>query len=221
MLSNITKRLLPGGFNRVSGTCVSASSLFAANQTRCYASRRPKRPQSQQQQKSDEPLSLNNIPEEQTELPDRTYKPMKSKEKLHWRLENLVEKVDWSYFKNTPEKGFPQRKPAPIRPKEDLPPARGDMTVEKFLKAIGRGCAEYTDKFESWEQLMGADRWALKNAGIPIRQRKWIRNWVEKYKRGVEPYFVPIHSQTKRNTRLEWRQNLITQKAKRRELGLE
>jgi hypothetical protein len=57
------------------------------------------------------------------------------------------------------------------------------MTVEKFLKAIGRGCAEYTDKFESWEQLMGADRWALKNAGIPIRQRKWIRNWVEKYKR--------------------------------------
>ena len=50
---------------------------------------------------------------------------MKFKEKLHWRLTNLVETIDWNYFKSIPENGFPQRKPAPIRPKEDLPAARG------------------------------------------------------------------------------------------------
>ena len=67
MLSNITKRLLPsGGFNRASCTNVAAASLFAVNQTRCYASRRPQRPQQQRpRRKTEEPLSLNNIPEDQ------------------------------------------------------------------------------------------------------------------------------------------------------------
>jgi hypothetical protein len=60
------------------------------------------------------------------------------------------------------------------------------MTVEKFLKTIGRGCDEYIDKL-TWEKLMTSGSRQLKQLGIPCRQRKWILLWVEKYRQ------VPVH----------------------------
>ena len=76
---------------------------------------------------------------------------------------------------------------------------RGDMTVEKFLKTIGRGCEDHLDDFEDWSDLMTARGFALKQRGIPVRQRRWILRWVEHYKQGRDPVHIPLVSRAKKN----------------------
>jgi hypothetical protein len=51
-----------------------------------------------------------------------------------------------------------------------------------FLKAIGRGCSEFSDKFPTWDSLFTADSTKLKELGIPTRPRKWILIWINKYR---------------------------------------
>ena len=48
------------------------------------------------------------------------------------------------------------------------------LTVEKFLKKIGRGCEEHASKFNNWEELMAARTLDLKLRDIQAAQRKWI-----------------------------------------------
>jgi hypothetical protein len=58
------------------------------------------------------------------------------------------------------------------------------MTVEKFLRKIGKNCVEHADKFKSWEELMTLRSYRLKKLGIPLAQRKWILKFVWKYREG-------------------------------------
>lgn len=96
------------------------------------------------------------------------------------------------------------------------------MTVEKFLKTIGRGCEDYAEKFEgSWEKLFSSRTHQLRKMEIPLKQRKWILFWTERYRNGIDPWYIPLRSRTKRNNKLEWRWKLITQKERRAELGLD
>jgi len=95
------------------------------------------------------------------------------------------------------------------------------MTVEKFLNTIGRGCEVHISKFETWEKLFSTRGRGLKELGIPLRDRKYMLNWIEKYRQGWEPRYVRFHSRTTRNKNIEWRWKLFTQKEKRIEYGLD
>ena len=74
---------------------------------------------------------------------------------------------------------------APAGPKAVVA-ARNGMTVETFLKTIGRGVEEAASKFKTWDELVTSDGDAMKAKGVKVRQRRWILNWVEKYRTGVE-----------------------------------
>ncbi len=72
-------------------------------------------------------------------------------------------------------------------------------TIETFLKKIGRECDQHIDKFANWNELMTLKTRELKLKGIPIKQRRWILRWVEKYKQGFEPELIKFQSKAKRH----------------------
>jgi len=80
-----------------------------------------------------------------------------------------------------------------------LPEPRFGITKEIFLQKIGKGCSEYADKFQSWEELMTLKGQTLKKREIPVKARRWILNWVEKYKQGEEPRGVRFASIAEKN----------------------
>ncbi|KAJ2002203.1 hypothetical protein H4R26_003729 [Coemansia thaxteri] len=64
-------------------------------------------------------------------------------------------------------------------------------TPESFLKAIGRGCEKYTEKFKDWDHLFKANTIVLKHElGIGPKQRKWILMWTNKFRLGINPYLI-------------------------------
>ncbi|KAJ2802337.1 hypothetical protein H4R20_003318 [Coemansia guatemalensis] len=61
-----------------------------------------------------------------------------------------------------------------------------------FLETIGRGCEKLTDKFKDWNHLFQADGPTMKDElGIGLKQRKWILMWTNKFRLGIDPYFIP------------------------------
>ncbi|ORX49921.1 hypothetical protein DM01DRAFT_1376224 [Hesseltinella vesiculosa] len=80
-----------------------------------------------------------------------------------------------------------------------VPGPRGSIKdVNDFMTSIGRGCQEFSDKFETWDALFTTSSRAMKaDMGIPAKKRKYILGWIEKYKTGVEPYAVPTSSKKK------------------------
>jgi len=81
------------------------------------------------------------------------------------------------------------------------------------LYKIGKGCDEYKDKIESWEKLFSMHSRDLRKLGIPTKQRKWILNWTEKYRQGIEPYSIRFKSKSVKNRhiRLEKQQAHLEQ----------
>jgi len=78
------------------------------------------------------------------------------------------------------------------KPKMDpliIPRRRRGITVESFLKNIGKGCEEHVDKFKSWEDLFSSKSLKLKLKEIPVAQRRWILKWLERYRKGEVPGF--------------------------------
>ncbi|KAJ2580985.1 hypothetical protein GGH95_002304 [Coemansia sp. RSA 1836] len=73
-----------------------------------------------------------------------------------------------------------------------VPRPRGHIdTPESFLKAIGRGCEKYTEKFKDWDHLFKANTIVLKHElGIGPKQRKWILMWTNKFRLGINPYLI-------------------------------
>lgn len=63
----------------------------------------------------------------------------------------------------------------------------GGLTVETFLEKIGKECGEHKDKIKTWEELFTLKSLALKKLEIPIKQRRWILRWTEKYRQGITP----------------------------------
>ncbi|KAJ2609717.1 hypothetical protein H4S08_003930, partial [Coemansia sp. RSA 1365] len=60
-----------------------------------------------------------------------------------------------------------------------------------FLETIGRGCEKLTDKFKDWDHLFQADGPTMKDKlGIGLKQRKWILMWTNKFRLGIDPYFI-------------------------------
>jgi hypothetical protein len=64
-------------------------------------------------------------------------------------------------------------------------------TARAFLKTIGRGCDEYADRFQNLEELSRLDGRKLRAMEIPVRKRRWIMNWLEKYRQGRAIYSIP------------------------------
>lgn len=75
-----------------------------------------------------------------------------------------------------------------------VPAPRGNVQdVDSFMKAIGRKCEEVSGKFESWDQLFTTQSRVMKNdMGISTKQRKYILSWLERYRKGVEPYAISV-----------------------------
>ncbi|RKP26059.1 IGR protein motif-domain-containing protein [Syncephalis pseudoplumigaleata] len=60
-----------------------------------------------------------------------------------------------------------------------------------FLSAIGRGCESLGEKFKDWNHMFTATSKEMKHElGFTPQQRRWILNWIEKYRQGVEPYLI-------------------------------
>ncbi|KAJ2557399.1 hypothetical protein EV175_001366 [Coemansia sp. RSA 1933] len=77
--------------------------------------------------------------------------------------------------------------------KKAIPSPRGEFnSPEIFLKTIGRGCEKYVDKFKDWEHLfrVGSDD-MKRDLGMGPKQRKWVMLWINKFRLGVDPYFIP------------------------------
>jgi len=104
-------------------------------------------------------------------------------------------------------------KQKPVRKTPSVPISpRDGMNVEKFLKSIGRGCEEYVSKFTDWNDFVLSSGIKLKEKEIPIRQRRYMLDWIEKYRQGMEPKFMYFRSITRRNKKRDWRTKLYTQK---------
>ena len=70
-------------------------------------------------------------------------------------------------------------------------------------------------KFETFEELTAATGEILKKKGIPVRNRRWILSWTEHYRQGVEPYFIPLNSRSKKNKFLSRRKPKTAEQKKR------
>lgn len=68
--------------------------------------------------------------------------------------------------------------------------AKNIPNVAAFLGTIKRGCEQYVGKIPSWEALFTMKSKNMEKAGIPCQARKRILNWVNKYRMGVEPYYI-------------------------------
>jgi len=114
------------------------------------------------------------------------------------------------------ETQYPYKNPAPV-----VCPPRNGMTVDKFLKSIGRDCHQYTSKFKNWNEFITSTGYKLKEKEIPTRSRKYILDCLEKYRQGKEPETLFFTSKTRRNSKLEWRTKLYTQKELREKYELD
>ncbi|KAJ1756317.1 hypothetical protein LPJ77_001150 [Coemansia sp. RSA 2523] len=77
--------------------------------------------------------------------------------------------------------------------KAQVPQPRGKFTSPSvFLQTIGRGCDKFSPKFKSWDQLFSASGEVMKHElGIGPKPRKWILMWTNKFRLGIDPYFIP------------------------------
>ncbi|KAH6689545.1 IGR protein motif-domain-containing protein [Plectosphaerella plurivora] len=67
--------------------------------------------------------------------------------------------------------------PAPIPLVPDVP---------TFLKVVGRGLSQYTDKFPSWEALFTLSSDQMRELGVePPRTRRYLLAWLDRYRRGA------------------------------------
>ncbi|KAJ3218750.1 hypothetical protein HDU67_004270 [Dinochytrium kinnereticum] len=85
-----------------------------------------------------------------------------------------------------------------------VPKPRGQFQdPATFLTAIGRSCGDYAPKFNSWAHLFQAtsDEMAT-SLGIPTKARKYILGWREWFKRGRDPYVVPVAKRAKKYLKL-------------------
>ncbi|KAL5482530.1 hypothetical protein ACEPAI_9124 [Sanghuangporus weigelae] len=71
--------------------------------------------------------------------------------------------------------------------RKPIPEAKTDgLTTESFLTAIGRDAASKV-KVASWEEFWSLDGHALKEAGLAVRDRRYILWCMEKFRQGYEP----------------------------------
>lgn len=78
-----------------------------------------------------------------------------------------------------------------IRPPRIIPPPTASCPdVATFLDRLKRDLSKYATKFPTWNSLFEADGPAMKRMGIPVRDRRWLLLWQEKFRQGVEPYYV-------------------------------
>ncbi|KAL6077064.1 Latency associated nuclear antigen [Balamuthia mandrillaris] len=66
-----------------------------------------------------------------------------------------------------------------------IPAPRDGETVESFLKKIK--CEDFVEKFKSWDELFLSKNLELRKLEIPIKKRKIILKWQERYRQGCDP----------------------------------
>ena len=73
----------------------------------------------------------------------------------------------------------------PLLPAPGLDMKLPAWTVDQFFKKIGGDTAEYAEKFEKLEQVFAANRYQMKERGVPPKKRRYIKRVVEMMRRGV------------------------------------
>eukprot|EP01128_Nolandella_sp_AFSM9_P007347 TRINITY_DN399_c1_g1_i1.p1 TRINITY_DN399_c1_g1~~TRINITY_DN399_c1_g1_i1.p1 ORF type:complete len:243 (-),score=63.65 TRINITY_DN399_c1_g1_i1:144-818(-) len=156
---------------------------------------------------------------------DNTNRPKRDEMQFYQNSNKRMKQFNtWELFNQVDEtKGVKLNPPSPIpRLYGVVPEPRNGMTMEKFLKAIGRDIwTNYEETFTSWEHLFRSRGNEMKKLEVAVRDRKYILAWTERYRQGIDPYFMPLKSKSKRNSEIEWKMERITQKALREEYGLE
>ncbi|KAI9593170.1 IGR protein motif-domain-containing protein [Syncephalis fuscata] len=73
-----------------------------------------------------------------------------------------------------------------------IPAPRDKIADHKtFLTAIGRGCESLGEKIKDWQHLFTVTSNEMRHElGFTPQQRRWILNWTEKYRQGVNPYLI-------------------------------
>ncbi|KAJ3280835.1 hypothetical protein HK104_000381 [Borealophlyctis nickersoniae] len=81
-----------------------------------------------------------------------------------------------------------------------VPEKRGKVTdVASFMAAIGRDAPSVAEKFKDWDHLFTATSKSMKtDLGIKLKLVKYILRWREWYRRGLDPYEIPIPVRQKR-----------------------
>ncbi|CDO93176.1 unnamed protein product [Kluyveromyces dobzhanskii CBS 2104] len=71
--------------------------------------------------------------------------------------------------------------------RKTVSPSKQIPDVATFLNRIGRKCEEFAETYENkWDNLFIWDGKMLKEKGIPIEQRRYILNQVEKLRKGED-----------------------------------
>eukprot|EP01012_Entosiphon_sulcatum_P008200 TRINITY_DN14367_c0_g1_i1.p2 TRINITY_DN14367_c0_g1~~TRINITY_DN14367_c0_g1_i1.p2 ORF type:complete len:166 (-),score=29.07 TRINITY_DN14367_c0_g1_i1:67-564(-) len=75
----------------------------------------------------------------------------------------------------------------PPQTRDVVPPPKFGLDVGTFLELVHPECAQHAPKFASWTDLFQATSLALKQRGLSVHHRKWVRRAVEQYKQGFYP----------------------------------
>jgi len=154
---------------------------------------------------------------------DGTNRPKRKEARYQKTLDKTMKMYNtWEVVKQPPRESKDYAHPPAVpRIEPVIPEPRNGMTVERFLKTIGRDCPKYIENFTSWQNLFSTKGRKMKELGIDLLTRKYLLRWLEKYRQGVEPKYEPLKSRAHKHRNLQWRLELITQKDLRKQYGLE
>ncbi|KAI9335780.1 IGR protein motif-domain-containing protein [Obelidium mucronatum] len=89
-------------------------------------------------------------------------------------------------------------------------PRDGVSTPKEFLSKIGRGCGDVSEKFKSWDHLFQATSEEMADSlAIPVRKRKYILQWREWFKRGLELRAIELPERSKKHLRVKKQVELL------------
>lgn len=63
-------------------------------------------------------------------------------------------------------------------------------SVHHFLVAIGRKTVEYEEKFADWNALFNASPKYMKNEGIPVKERRYILEQLERFRQNGDVQMI-------------------------------
>ncbi|KXS21295.1 hypothetical protein M427DRAFT_130808 [Gonapodya prolifera JEL478] len=64
---------------------------------------------------------------------------------------------------------------------------------ETFLNRIGRDCAQFSSKFNSWDAFWTASSAQMEEMGIPPKSRKYILSWKDNFRSGIALRPIPLN----------------------------
>lgn len=81
------------------------------------------------------------------------------------------------------------------------PPTASVPDASSFLRAIGRNASAEAGRLPSWDALFAWNSRRMARAGVACRMHKYILEWAQRFRHGVEPYEIPPSGKAVRRAR--------------------